>query len=155
MEGVRGLELSKVIADKLKEFGKSPYYTLYIVDPIGSGADACMELAREKGIPYINCGRVLSDALDDVDQRYWGIKATDVLREVLPQGPHEVAVLADIHLLFTPEMDLNVIQFIEGLRACSLLVLWPGFERDGELFYSEPDNADFCKTKVRPYQLIK
>jgi len=155
VEGVRGLDVAKVMEDKLKEFDKMPYFTLYIVDPIGAASDVCREICAEKGIPYINCSLVLTKGLEEVEQRYWGIKAMDILREALPQSPHDVAVLGDIDLLFAPEMDLNIISFLEGLRVCSLFVLWPGYEREGELFYSEPDNPDFCKTRVKPYQLIK
>lgn len=151
-EGV--MELATRLQQKLTEFAKMPYFTLYVVDPVGVGRDACLELAREKGYKYINCNLALSQQLEHVDQRLWCIRATDALRSVLPQEHNEVAILGDIQILFTPEMKLNVISFIERLKTCSLIVLWPGYLIDDQLFYSEPNSPDFCKARVKPYQLV-
>ena len=151
-EGV--MELATRLQQKITEFAKTPYFTLYVVDPVGVGREACLELAGRKGYAYINCNIELSQRLEHMDQRLWCIRATDVLRSVLPQGPNEVAILGDIQILFAPEMKLHVIPFIEGLRSCSLIVLWPGDLVNDQLFYSEPNSPDFCKTKVRPYQLV-
>jgi hypothetical protein len=109
----------------------------------GSGKSHILrEASAKKKWDYIDCRTLVSEEIIELLPAMRAAKAPGIMSDILERYDSDVLLLDRVQTLFTPVLQLNPLALLRSLsEKYTLVVAWPGYYKDGNLFFERAGEA--------------
>lgn len=136
-------ELKKQIAA-----ARSRYYRLVLL--VGSAATGktkiLVQIAKDKGYPYINLNLMLSQKLLEYPAKIRALRLPRIVETIIGETGKDTVLLDNTEILFDPVLQQDPLRLLQQVsRNRTIVAAWNGKFEGGALIYAEPDHPEYRK----------
>lgn len=128
---------------EISSLSNQRYKLLFLLSETTNQQKLILDLERE-GIATVNIGLYLSEQLRTIPSDKRPFHVAKSLKKAINEQKNEVVCVHNIEYLFDPELKQNPVKLLEAHSGNTvLLVVWPGKEEQGVLYYAVPEHPEY------------